>query len=338
LTYKQIEEDGFIIDEKVENLLSADTDTAISKSIGLGIISYTDALSRLNPDLLIVLGDRYETFAAVIAAYTMKIPVAHLHGGELTKGLIDEGIRHSITKMSYLHFTSTEEYRKRVIQLGESPDRVFNVGAIGLDNIKNMDFLSKEELQDDLEIDLDKKQILLTYHPVTLDKKSSEKQFKEIIGVINELKDYNFVITKPNADNDGRIIIKMIDELEKENSRVKAFTSLGSLKYLSLLNYVDMVIGNSSSGIIEVPSFNIPTINIGDRQGGRFKPASVINTNCNTKDIINSIKKAENIELNNYDNPYGKGNTSNKIMKIIKKTFNSKIDIKKDFYDIDYEV
>jgi GDP/UDP-N,N'-diacetylbacillosamine 2-epimerase (hydrolysing) len=340
LTYKQIEEDGFIIDEKVENLLSADTDTAISKSIGLGIISYTDALSRLNPDLLIVLGDRYETFAAVIAAYTMKIPVAHLHGGETTEGAYDEAYRHSISKMSYFHFASTEEYRKRIIQLGESPDRVFNVGAIGLDNIKNMDFLSKDVLEKDLDFKFGEKNILMTFHPTTLENNNTKEQIKEILKALDKRKDLNIIFTKSNSDSNGRIINEEIEKFVKKNKdRSKIFSSLGVLRYLTVLNHVDLVMGNSSSGIIEVPMFKIPTINIGDRQKGRLKPDSVIDCECKSEDILEAINKAYDpnflSKIRKQKNIFGEGNTSETILKILKKELNKRINLKKSFYDLE---
>jgi len=195
LTYKEIEEDGFEISEKVEILLSADTPTSVNKSIGLGLIGFTDSLKRLSPDFVVLLGDRFESFSAAIAAFIMRIPIIHLHGGELTQGLIDEGIRHSITKLSYLHFVSTEVYRKRVIQLGESPERVFNVGALGLDNIKNLKLLEKDELERVLNYRLDKKTILLTFHPVTLENNTSEKNFREILKALDQLKNYNIIFT-----------------------------------------------------------------------------------------------------------------------------------------------
>lgn len=340
LTYKQIEEDGFRINEKVENLLSADTDTAISKSIGLGIISYTDALNRLNPDLLIVLGDRYETYAAVIAAYTMKIPVAHLHGGETTEGAYDEAYRHSISKMSYFHFAATEEYRKRVIQLGENPERVFNVGAIGLDNIKNMDFLSKEELENDLGFKFGNKNILMTYHPTTLETNNTKKQINEILNALDKKKDLNIIFTKSNSDSNGRVINVEIEKfVEKNKERSKLFSSLGLLRYLSVLNHVDLVIGNSSSGIIEVPMFKIPTVNIGDRQKGRLKPDSVIDCKCKSEDILQAIEKCYDSnfieKVRKQKNIFRKGNTSETILKILKNELNNEINLKKSFYDLE---
>jgi len=337
LTYKEIEEDGFEISEKVEILLSADTPTSVNKSIGLGLIGFTDSLKRLSPDFVVLLGDRFESFSAAIAAFIMRIPIIHLHGGELTQGLIDEGIRHSITKLSYLHFVSTEVYRKRVIQLGESPERVFNVGALGLDNIKNLKLLEKDELERVLNYRLDKKTILLTFHPVTLENNTSEKNFREILKALDQLKNYNIIFTKPNADTEGRIIAKLIDNYVLENpKRAIEFTSLGKLKYLSLMKYVDIIMGNSSSGIIEAPSFKKPTINIGDRQKGRVKAESIIDCEVNKESIIRAVKKAEQMDLSNIENPYGDGNASVRIIEILKKQVRKGINLKKEFYDINF--
>jgi len=337
LTYKEIEEDGFEISEKVEILLSADTPTSVNKSIGLGLIGFTDSLKRLSPDFVVLLGDRFESFSAAIAAFIMRIPIIHLYGGELTQGLIDEGIRHSITKLSYLHFVSTEVYRKRVIQLGESPERVFNVGALGLDNIKNLKLLEKDELERVLNYRLDKKTILLTFHPVTLENNTSEKNFREILKALDQLKNYNIIFTKPNADTEGRIIAKLIDNYVLENpKRAIEFTSLGKLKYLSLMKYVDMIMGNSSSGIIEAPSFKKPTINIGDRQKGRVKAESIIDCEVNKESIIRAVKKAEQMDLSNIENPYGDGNASVRIIEILKKQVRKGINLKKEFYDINF--
>ena len=339
LTYKEIEEDGFKIDEKIEMLLSSDSDVGISKSIGLGVIGFSDSLKRLNPDMVVLLGDRFETFSAAIASYVLKIPISHLYGGEITEGAIDEGLRHSITKMSMYHFTSIEKYRMRVIQLGEDPERVFNVGALGIDNIKNEKLLSKRELEDALEFKLDKKTILVTYHSETLSKnRTSEKDFLEIKKVMDELKDYKFIITMPNADNDSRAIVELIKDL-KDDNRIKTYTSLGRKRYLSLLQYVRMVMGNSSSGIIEAPSFRIPTINIGDRQKGRIKPRSVIDCKPTKDEIIKAVKKAEIMDLQNLVNPYGDGKASQRILETIKEIFSKdKIEIKKEFYDVDFKL
>ncbi|MFN3848513.1 MAG: UDP-N-acetylglucosamine 2-epimerase [Spirosomataceae bacterium] len=337
LTYKEIEKDGFVISEKVEMLLSSDSDAGITKSTGLGMIGFADAFIRLRPDLVILLGDRFETFAAATAAYLAKIPIAHLHGGEVTEGATDEGLRHAITKMSYFHFTSTEAYRKRVIQLGESPERVFNVGAIGIDNIKQLDLLSQQQLEDNLGFALDKPFVLVTYHPVTLENNSAESQFNELLKALSDFEDLKIIFTKPNADANGRVIISLIDKFVAENiGRAIAFTSLGQLRYLSLMQFTTAVVGNSSSGIIEAPSFGIPTVNIGDRQKGRERAESVVDCGYTEDEINNALnqvistdwqKKSKGVE-----NVYGDGKTTQRILEILKN--NDKISLKKPFYDL----
>jgi len=340
LTYQEIEKDGFNIDEKVEMLLSSDTPSGIVKSMGLGMIGYIDALNRLKPDITVVLGDRFEALAFAIASFVNRIPIAHLYGGEITEGAIDDAFRHCITKLSYLHFTSTEEYRRRVVQLGEEPQRVFNVGALGIDNIKKMKLLTKNEIESKLGIKFKSKNLLITYHPVTLKKDESEKEFKALLNVLKEIEDTLFIFTKPNADTEGRKIINLIEEFVKENSgKAVVFTSLGQLKYLSIMQYVDAVVGNSSSGIIEAPSLKVPTINIGDRQKGRIRAKSVIDCKGTEEDI----KKAFDIiydkkfkeTIKNISNPYGDGNSAKKIKNILK---HSKISIIKKFYEINFEI
>ncbi|CAH2211895.1 UDP-N-acetylglucosamine 2-epimerase [Tepidibacter aestuarii] len=339
-TYNEIQTDGYKIDEKIEILLSSDTNVGISKSMGLAMISFAECYERLKPDMIVVLGDRYEIFCAASCAMISRIPISHLHGGEVTEGVVDEAIRHSISKMSYIHFTSTQEYRNRVIQLGECPDRVFNVGAIGIENIKNMNLLSKEDLQKSIGFKFGEKTILVTFHPVTLEKFSSRKQFQNLLDAIDEMKNLKVIFTKANSDTNGRIINKIIDEyVNKNKEKAIAFISLGQLRYLSAMKYVDAVVGNSSSGIIEAPSFKVPTVNIGDRQKGRIQAKSVINCKPSKKDILNSFEKAFSREFKNEikftKNPYGDGKVSNKIMKEIKRyLFDDLINIKKPFYDI----
>ena len=339
LTYKEIEQDGIAIDEKIEILLSADTPSAISKSMGLALISFADYLERLKPDLLVVLGDRYETLAVATVAMNQRIPIAHLYGGEATEGLVDESIRHSITKMSYLHFTSTERYRERVIQLGEDPSRVFNVGAIGVENIKNEKFMSKSKLEESLGWNLEKPYAVVTFHPVTLENASSGNQVKQLLKALDLNQHCQFLFTKGNSDTDGRIINQMIDEYVSQRSNCKAFTSLGVRRYLSAIKYCSMVIGNSSSGIIEVPSFKVPTINIGDRQKGRIQAESVINCQPEYEDIDFAIKKAMSKEYQGrllvIKNPYEKANTSIRIVNEIERLMSmAKFEVKKSFYDI----
>ena len=338
-TLNEITDVGFVVDKKVECLLSSDTSVGVSKTIALAVSGFADALESLQPDLVVVLGDRTEILGAVIAAAMANIPIAHLHGGETTEGAYDEGIRHSITKFSHLHFTSTEAYRKRVIQLGEQPDRVFNVGAIGLDAIKKLKLLNKEEFENSTGFKLKKRNVLITYHPVTLEKEAPIETFENILTALNELTDTTLIFTHANSDKNGRIINKLIIEyVDAHKDKAVAFKSLGQLRYLSALQFVDFVIGNSSSGILEVPAFHIPTINIGDRQRGRICNESVINSNNSLEDIKKSItfaldktfrKKIQQQEL-----LYGNGTTAEKIIQIIKE--HNHISIKKSFYNIDF--
>jgi len=336
-TYQEILACGFSINESVDMLISSDTDTAIVKSMGLGLIGYADSFDRLKPDLVIILGDRFEAFAAATAAYMKKIPIAHLHGGEITAGATDEALRHSITKMSALHFTSTEEYRKRVLQLGEDDERVFNVGAIGLDNIQNLNLLGKEDLERVLNMSLNVEILLVTFHPVTLENLSSKEQMIELLEALNFFGKGQIVFTMPNADADSRIIKDMINQYVGDpKNRAIAFDNLGQVKYLSLMKYSSVVIGNSSSGIIEAPAFGIPTINIGDRQKGRVSANSVIHISTQRDAITNALNKAFDEKFKEFcrhvENPYGNGHTTEKIASILKKNI-SNIDLKKKFID-----
>ena len=335
-TYQQIEKDGFTIDKKVDISLSSDTELAISKSMGLGMIGFSDAFNELQPDLLVVLGDRFEIFSAVSAAMIAKIPVAHLHGGEATEGLIDEPIRHSITKMSHLHFTATNEYRNRVIQLGEQPDRVFNVGGLGIDNINKLKLLAKSDFEKAINFELGEKNVLVTFHPVTLEKSTSETQFQALLESIDELKNTQIIFTKANSDTDGRIINSMIDDYVSKHDNTIAFSSMGQLNYLSALQFMDVVVGNSSSGLLEAPSFKIGTIDIGDRQKGRIKADSVISCLPNKNSISNAFKELYSKQFQSItgkvENPYGTGGASKEIVRIIKDISLVNI-VKKSFYD-----
>lgn len=341
LTYREIEKD-FVIDKKIEMLLSSDTPVGISKSMGIAQISFAEAYEELKPDIIVVLGDRYEIFSAVSAAMIARIPIAHLHGGEATEGLIDEPIRHSITKMSQLHFTAAEEYRKRVIQLGENPERVFNVGGVGIDNIKKLKLLGKSELEKSIGFKFNKRNIIVTFHPVTLESATAEIQFENLLGALEWLEDTGIIFTKANSDTDGRVINSMIDEYVFKNPcRTVCFASMGQLRYLSTLQFVDAVVGNSSSGLIEAPSFKIGTINIGDRQKGRIKADSVIDCKPEKSDILNAIHSIYCEEfrskLKNIVNPYGDGGASRKIVAKLKQINLDDI-IKKDFYDIGFNI
>tara|TARA_B110001452_G_scaffold234453_1_gene212753 strand:- start:131 stop:1294 length:1164 start_codon:yes stop_codon:yes gene_type:complete len=338
LTYQQIEEDGFEIDGKVEMLLSSDTSIGITKSMGLGLIGFAGFYERTKPDWVLVLGDRYEILSAVTAAMIAKIPIAHCHGGEATEGLIDEAIRHSITKMAHLHFTSTEEYRQRVIQLGEQPDSVYNSGALGIENINKLALLNKEDFQKSINFNLAEINFLVTFHPVTLENLSAKHQFKELLDSLDQFPKANVIFTKPNADNDGRILNDLIDNYVKTNYlRAIAFNSLGQIRYLSAIEHCQVVIGNSSSGLIEVPSFKKPTINIGDRQRGRIEAESVITCEPNKKEVVESIQLAISLsfqeKIRQITNPYGEENSSDKILKTILNTPLQNI-LKKKFYNI----
>ena len=319
-------------------LISADTKTSISKSTGLGLIGFAQSIHELSPDILIILGDRFEILAASISAMFANLPIAHIHGGEVTAGAFDDPIRHSITKMAWWHFVANKEYKKRVIQLGETPKRVFDVGGLGVDAIKKTKLLSKDKLMDKTGINFSSKNLLITYHSVTLENNTSQKDFKVLLDVLSEIKDIYLIFTMPNADSDGRIIINMINKFVSINSdRSIVFTSMGSLNYLSTLQYVDGVIGNSSSGLTEAPSFKIGSINIGDRQKGRLKAESIIDVEPTKESIKLAIDKLYGNKfqkkLKTVKNPYGKGSAIEKIMKVL---LNEPIpkNMKKDFYDL----
>ena len=337
MTYKEIEADGFQITEKVEMLLSADTPTGICKSMGLGMMDYSGAYSRLKPDMIVVLGDRFEAFSAVASALIHNIPVAHIHGGELTQGAIDDALRHAMTKMSYLHFTSDEIYRQRVIQLGEEPSRVYNVGALGVENIKTLKLLSKKQLEESIQFNMDGNVALVTFHPVTREVASAKNQCEELLNALDEVKDLKFIFTKANADTEGRIINEMIDQYVQIDpaSRI-AFTSMGQLRYLSAMKYSKMVIGNSSSGILEAPALGIPTVNIGDRQKGRIRTRSIVDCKADKADIraaITKILENEQVSRGVYKKNEDIETTSSQIIKYMKQHLNN-INIKKSFYDI----
>jgi len=340
LTYKQIEADGFFINKKIEVLLSSDSPVAISKSIGLGVIGFADAYQDLSPDIILLLGDRFEIFSAAIAATIYRIPIAHCHGGESTEGVIDEPIRHSITKMSHLHFTSTEEYRKRIIQLGEQPNSVYNFGALGIENINRLKLLSRKDFENSIAFKLNKRNVLVTFHPVTLEHATAETQFKELLEAVNKLSETTIIFTKANADTDGRIINQLLDEYTaKHSDKAVAFTSLGRLRYLSALQFMDVVIGNSSSGLIEVPSFKTATVNVGDRQRGRIKADSVIDCGVTSIEISNAINKALSAgfrdSLKLVENPYGTSNASGNIVSLLTSIPLDNL-LKKEFYNLNF--
>lgn len=321
LTVQEIESDGFHIDRKVEMLLSSDTPVGITKSMGLAMIGFADALAELQPDLLLVLGDRFETFAAASAALIARIPIAHCHGGELTEGAFDDALRHSITKMAHLHFAAAEEYRQRVIQMGEHPDRVFLVGGLGVDAIKRTKLLSREELEASLDFKLGPRNLLITFHPVTLEHNTSAQQMSELLAALDELKDTHLIFTMPNADTDGRVLIRMVEDFCASRPHAKAFTSLGQLRYFSCIHYCNGVVGNSSSGLAEVPSFSKGTVNIGDRQKGRLRAESVIDCEPERRAIATAIRRMWEPEfcmkVGSSENLYGDGRASDYIISLI---------------------
>jgi GDP/UDP-N,N'-diacetylbacillosamine 2-epimerase (hydrolysing) len=339
LTYKAIEQDGFHIDRKVEMLTSSDTSVGIAKSMGLGMIGFADALHELQPDLIVVLGDRFEIFSAVSAALVARIPVAHLHGGETTEGAFDEALRHSITKMSHLHFVAAEPYRQRVIQLGEQPDRVFLVGGLGIDNIKRMQLLDRTALETSFDFKLGVKNLLITFHPVTLETATAANQMQELLAALAQLKDTQLIFTLPNADTDGRALIEIVQNFVKQHPNARAYDSLGQLRYLSCILHVDGVVGNSSSGLAEVPSFKKGTINIGDRQRGRIQADSVINCEPTRENITTALVQLYSADfqarLLNVTNPYGEGGASAKVVNTLKHYPLDDI-VKKSFYDLSF--
>lgn len=337
LTYQAIEHDGFQIDRKVEMLTSSDTPVGIAKSMGVGLIGFADALNALQPDLIVVLGDRFEIFSAVAAALVARIPVAHLHGGEATEGAFDEALRHSITKMSHLHFVAAEAYRQRVIQLGEHPDRVFLVGGLGIDNIKRVHLLDRAALEAALDFKLGPKNLLITFHPVTLETATAATHMEELLAALADLKDTQLIFTLPNADTDGRALRARVEQFVAHHPNARAYTSLGQLRYLSCIAQVDGVVGNSSSGLAEAPSLKKGTINIGDRQRGRLQAESVINCEPRRESIAAALEQLYSAKfqagLCHVINPYGDGGASAKVVNILKHHAIAGI-LKKTFHDL----
>ncbi|NQX61921.1 UDP-N-acetylglucosamine 2-epimerase [Paenibacillus qinlingensis] len=337
LTYKTILEDGFMINERIEMILSSDTAVGVTKSIGLGIIGFADGYERLKPDLVVLLGDRYEILAAAQAALIAKLPIAHIGGGDVTQGAYDEAIRHSITKMSHLHFVTNKESGERVRQLGENPKYIYNVGSPGIDLIKNMELANRKQLSKLLSFSWKSKNALVTFHPSTLDKENPSVQFERLLAALSRLgDDFGIIITKPNADSDGRMLIRMIEDFEKRHNNVKSYVSLGQYKYLSTMAQVDVVIGNSSSGLYEAPSFKKPTVNIGDRQRGRLLAESVLNCEPEEQEIYESIQRAISLDCEHVFNPYGEGESSVKIYEIIKSFSDYKHLIIKEFHQMGF--
>ena len=343
LTYKEIEGDGFVIDKKVEMLLSSDTPVGTVKSMGLASIGFADAYSELTPDIIVILGDRYEMLAAASAALIMGIPVAHLHGGEITEGAYDDAIRHAITKMSYFHFTATDEYRNRVIQLGEEPSRVFSTGAPAVENIREEELMTLAELENSLDFKLGEKFLIVTYHPVTTEKGTSKLQIHNVLEALESyLTEGTVLITLPNSDSDGRLITSMIREwAAKYPEKVKLVVSMGRKRYFSALALSSGVMGNSSSGLIEAPSFRKPTLNIGDRQKGRAQGNTVFNCDADKDSILAAMKEAfskASVERVSREgtNPYEKEGTLSKIVEVLT-TAELPKNLSKHFYDVKFE-
>jgi len=335
LTYQEIEEDGFHIDYKVEMLLSSDTPVGIAKSMGLGVIGFADAYRQLKPDLIILLGDRFEILAAAQTALVAKIPAAHIGGGDVTEGAFDEAIRHSITKMSHLHFVTNEQSGRRVRQLGENPDHIFNAGSLAIDRIANLKPSDRKELERRVGFSFHPRNLLITFHPVTLDEDSSAIQFTELLEALDRIgPETGLIFTKPNADPGGREIINLLENFASTHRNSTVFTSLGDQGYLSLLSQVDAVVGNSSSGIYEAPSFQKPTVNIGDRQTGRIFASSVICCVPEREAIEKAIREAFHKDCSDTVNPYGSGNSVEKIWKILREIPDYQILLKKKFYSI----
>jgi GDP/UDP-N,N'-diacetylbacillosamine 2-epimerase (hydrolysing) len=320
-TFQEIKNDGFIIDRNIDILLSSDSAIGVTKSIGLGLIGFADAVAELKPDILLLLGDRFEIFSSACSALIAQIPIAHLHGGEVTEGAFDDAMRHSITKMSHIHFVATEEYRRRVIQLGEDPRRVYLVGGLGVDSINCLQLYDKNSLEKFLDFSFAKRNLLVTFHPETLDPGSARLQLQSLLDALDQLRDTHLIFTMPNADTDGRMLMSMIRDFVVSRPHARAYTSLGQLNYLSCMQFVDAVVGNSSSGLLEAPTFKIGTINIGRRQQGRLKAKSVIDCEPNTKDILNALMLLYSAnfcnDLQHVINPYGEGGASKKIVRVL---------------------
>ena len=338
MTVDEIENDGFAINDKIEILSYTDSSLGISQSMADALLGFADAFDRLKPDLVLLLGDRFEVFSAATSAHTARIPIAHIHGGESSEGVIDEAFRHAVTKMSQLHFVAAKEYRNRVIQLGENPEKVFLVGGLGIDGINNLKLLDKKILENKLDFEFGTKNLLVTFHPVTLENLTAKNQMKELLLALSELKDTKIIFTMPNSDAESKTIIQLIQDFVQHNPNAKSYYSLGQQKYFSTILYVDAVVGNSSSGLLEVPSFKKPTVDIGDRQRGRIKAKSVISCEPKTEDIRRAIKElySSNFQdtLQEVESPFGKGGASQKILTILESVHLESL-LKKEFYNLD---
>lgn len=337
-TWREIAADGFDIDARVEMLLSTDTATGVSKAMGLGLIGFGEAFDRLRPDLVVVLGDRFEIFAAAAAALVAGVPLAHLHGGETTEGAFDESLRHAVTKMAHLHFVAAEPYRRRVVQLGEDPARVFLVGGLGVDAIAGLDLLNRIALETSLDFTLGTRNLLVTFHPPTLDGETAAAQMAALLAALEDRPDTHLIFTMPNADTGGRGLAAQVDAFVATHPNARAYASLGQLRYLSCLQFVDGVVGNSSSGLAEAPSFHIGTVDIGDRQRGRLRAASVINCPPERVEISAAIDRlydpAFRATLAAVENPYGNGGAAAKIVAVLRDHPLDRL-LKKHFHDLD---
>lgn len=340
-TYRFIEEDGFQIDYRIPMNLTGNTTRSVVKSMAMELAAFSEVMETVEADMMVLLGDRYEILIAAITAMMYKVPIAHIHGGEITEGAVDDSIRHSITKMSYLHFASTKEYADRICQMGENPAYVFSVGALGVENIRETKLLTREELVIKYGGIFENPYVMVTYHPVTIGEDDAEKQFKDILAVIRRHSEYNYCFTYANADMGGAVINALVDEFVKENKNACAFASMGQNGYLSALRYCNFIVGNSSSGILEAPSFGIATINIGERQKGRIRAASVIDCSCSQEKIEGAFQRAASEAFQricrSVDNPYAAKDTSERIVMEIKKYLVSGKYLKKRFFDMKVE-
>lgn len=339
MTVCEIEADGFDVNDRVDILRFDDSSLGICRTMGLALVGYGEALGRLKPDILVILGDRYEAFCAAAAAQILRIPVAHIHGGETTEGAMDEAFRHSITKMAHLHFPSCDEYRRRIIQLGENPERVFNVGALAIENIRKISLMSRVELEKSIQLELSKPFFLITFHPVTLEKETAETQFKELLDALDQFPEHKIIFTKANADTDGAIINEMIDEYAAVRpKRCLAVMSLGLRRYLSAMSLCDAVVGNSSSGLLEAPVFQVPTVNIGDRQKGRLRTKSIIDCEPDCDSVVSAVQKAFKPQfkegLKGIQHPCEKAGTARSIVNVLETVRLDDL-LKKSFYDLE---
>ncbi|MDB5866724.1 MAG: UDP-N-acetylglucosamine 2-epimerase [Betaproteobacteria bacterium] len=335
LTYRAIESDGFSIAERVEMLLAGDTPSAVTKSMGLGVIGFAGVFDRLRPEILVVLGDRFEILAAAQAAMVARIPIAHIAGGDSTEGAFDEAIRHSITKMAHIHFVTNESAARRVRQLGEDPRYVVNVGSPGIDYIKRVQLLERRALEAAIGFEFRPKNLLVTFHPATLDEEPAENQFRELLGALSALgPEMGIIFTHPNSDTGGHGIARLIAEFVAASPNARAYSSLGQLRYLSAMSMVDAVVGNSSSGLYEAPSFGKPTVDIGDRQKGRVRATSVVSCAPQADAIEQAIRRALSMDCSGVANPYGDGHSSERIAAFLKQIDEPSQLVKKHFHDL----